>query len=61
LSKAEQKANAAYRALGVAGTVAAIRANGATSLHAVADELNRQGMATARAYSDEIAETALWM
>jgi hypothetical protein len=42
------RANAAHRALDLAGTVAAIRANGATSLQAVSDELNRQGMTTAR-------------
>jgi DNA invertase Pin-like site-specific DNA recombinase len=42
------KANAAHRALDLAGTVAAIRAAGVTSLQGVADELNRQGMTTAR-------------
>jgi hypothetical protein len=42
------RANADRRALDLAGTVAAIRANGVTSLQGVADELNRQGMTTAR-------------
>jgi hypothetical protein len=42
------KANADRRALDLAGTVAAIRATGATSLQKVADELNRQGITTAR-------------
>jgi DNA invertase Pin-like site-specific DNA recombinase len=42
------KANADRRALDLAGTVAAIRANDATSLQKVADELNRHGITTAR-------------
>ncbi len=42
------KANADRRALDLAGTVAAIRAAGATSLQKVADELNHQGITTAR-------------
>jgi DNA invertase Pin-like site-specific DNA recombinase len=41
------KANAAQRALDLAGTLAAIRSAGATSLHAIAAELNRQGIAMA--------------
>ena len=45
---ARQKANAAHRALDLAGTEAAIRAKGATSLQMVADELNRQGITTVR-------------
>ena len=42
------KGNADRRALDLAGTVAAIRSSGATSLQKVADELNRQGITTAR-------------
>ena len=42
------RANADRRAQDLAGTVATIRAGGATSLQKVADELNRQGITTAR-------------
>jgi hypothetical protein len=42
------KANADRRAINMAGIVAAIRANGATSLKEVADELNRKCITTAR-------------
>jgi DNA invertase Pin-like site-specific DNA recombinase len=42
------RSNADRRAQDLAGTVAAIRAAGATSLQKVADELNRQGITTAR-------------
>ncbi len=42
------KANADRRALDLAGTVAAICVAGATSLQKVADELNHQGITTAR-------------
>jgi hypothetical protein len=42
------RSNADRRAQDLAGTVAAIRASGATSLQKVADELNRQGITTAR-------------
>jgi Recombinase len=42
------KANADRRALKLARTIAAIRANGAMSLKEVADELNRQRISSAR-------------
>jgi DNA invertase Pin-like site-specific DNA recombinase len=42
------RSNADRRAHDLAGTVTAIRVNGATSLQKVAEELNRQGITTAR-------------
>ena len=42
------KANADRRAQDLAGIIVAARANGAWSLHALAEELNRQGITTAR-------------
>jgi hypothetical protein len=42
------RANADRRAFDLAGTVAAIRAAGATSFQKIAEELNRQGITTTR-------------
>jgi hypothetical protein len=47
-SVAKIKANADKRAQDLAGTLADVRAHGATSLRIVAAELNRRGIKTAR-------------